>query len=538
MADTVIVALPAEDEKVNKISSEKRAHLTVLYLGDAQLSADAVLYVQHAAAELSPVYMSVDYRGTLGEDEADVIFFEKNSWEDSSRIRQFRHYLLLNDEIRRAYDSAQQFPEWNPHLTLGYPEAPANVDPEDDPPRFFGIHFDRIAVWMEDSDGPEFRLKYSDHGMEMAMSSTERGAAAAENVLAHYGVKGMKWGVVNKVRANQAHVLREKSAMNERIATGTASKTDKFNQVMVGKGLLGLHPNVAAKLAVKYSNKADKKEAKLESSLVTKEWKKDASSAEMATKVFQKAAKDFEKTAEIINNDANYKGVDLAANPKVRRSYDATMNHYFNQHLAQASVDLTLDDRGHAYIYQMDRTGQYMRGTEHRAVLDHADAKPFPDYKIEFNELGHAVGFEVEIDSIEHGFLAHYGVKGMKWGVTTKDGATSVTKSSEKKSHLVRGAKDVTVSQRKAGAYVTTKGGQRQKASTDAVKAHATRQVAKKSTTDALSTKQLKDSIERMRLEQEFAKLNKKTERINRGRKFVNALMGGPPLLVAPETRK
>ena len=30
MADTVIVALPSEDEKVNKISSEKKAHLTIL----------------------------------------------------------------------------------------------------------------------------------------------------------------------------------------------------------------------------------------------------------------------------------------------------------------------------------------------------------------------------------------------------------------------------------------------------------------------------------------------------------------------------
>ena len=195
---TVIVAIPSlMDDEVYKISSEEVPHLTLLYLGNVELSADAVLYVQHAARELSPFGMSVDYRGTLGEDEADVLFFEKD-W--AKRVEEFRHHLLLNDEIKKAYDSAEQHPEWTPHLTLGYPEKPAR---EGDENRIRYVDFDRIAVWSGDFEGPEFRLRYSDYGMEVAMSdisTAERGENAVRELF-HYGVKGMKWGVTRKDRA-------------------------------------------------------------------------------------------------------------------------------------------------------------------------------------------------------------------------------------------------------------------------------------------------------------------------------------------------
>lgn len=313
----VIVALPSVDEKVNKISSEKKAHLTLMYLGDSVPDMDIpdiVTFVQHAARHLDPFYLSVDYRGTLGDEEADVLFFEENFWE-LPRLKRFRHNLLLNDAIRRAHDGAEQFSEFLPHLTLGYPSAPARKDPEDDPPRFYGIQFDRLAVWFGDYEGPEIRLKYDYHGdMEVAMHSTD--------------------------------------------------------------------------------------------------------------------------TSEL--------GAELAG-----------------------------------------------------------------------------------------GFLAHYGVKGMRWGYTTKsDGTQVATLQREKKSRLTPGAKDVTVTQRRAGTLVRAKGGQRQKASEDAVKAEAVRQKSRKSTTDSLSNRELKAAIERMNLEQQYAKLAKKNQRISLGQKIIEAALGKrPPLL-------
>lgn len=197
MDSTVIVALPAVDDHVMKISSEKVPHLTMVFMPPASAIdnlEELMLYVQHAASELSPFYLTVDYRGELGPDSADVLFFEDTAW-DMKRVKSFRHHLLLNDNIRKAYDSIEQYPEWTPHLTLGFPETPANEDDRD-----YGIHsvqFDRIAVWTGDYEGVEFRLRYSDTAADIAMSdisTTDRGAAAV-NEMFHYGTKGMRWGI-------------------------------------------------------------------------------------------------------------------------------------------------------------------------------------------------------------------------------------------------------------------------------------------------------------------------------------------------------
>lgn len=519
------------DDEVYKISSEEVPHLTLLYLGNVELSGEAILYVQHAAKELSPFGMSVDHRGTLGEDEADVLFFEKN-W--AKRVEEFRHHLLLNDEIKKAYDAADQFPEWNPHLTLGYPERPARDGDEN---RIRYVDFDRIAVWEDDFAGPEFRLKYSDYGSgEVAMSdisTADRGEAAVAELF-HYGVKGMRWGV------RRAEKLHEGAARNARVSAGVASRKDKVDSVMKD-GLIALNPKAAGILANKYGKAASRQDARnaakdakvaakdadkarKEAAVAAhKKWKEEAGGAEMANKVFQKATKDFEKTAEIINNDPNYKGKDVTKGT-LGKQYQATMNHYFNQHLAQASVDLTVNDKGRAFIYQFDARSGMMKGTEHQAVLDHADGSEFqmPDYNVELDELGHMVSFSVA------GELFHYGVKGMRWGYTTKsDGTVSVNQTKVKKS-LRKTDQPVTVTQRKAGTYVKAKGGQRQTASTDAVKAQAARQKAKRSTTDSLSNKELKDANERMRLEQEFAKLDKKVSR--KGQSFVARLFRDPQI--------
>jgi len=70
---------------------------------------------------------------------------------------------------------------------LGYPKTPAKT-----PERGQHIHavsFDRIAIWLDDFEGPEFRLK---HKFAETGAMSMRAAEAKE--LLHYGVKGMKWG--------------------------------------------------------------------------------------------------------------------------------------------------------------------------------------------------------------------------------------------------------------------------------------------------------------------------------------------------------
>lgn len=195
MSNLVIVAIPAEDDYVNKISSEKVPHCTLLFLGDALTTpkvTNMVEFLEHAVDvwERGPFMLEVDHRGKLGEEEADVLFFKKN-WS-CRQLEEFRGQLLKHTPIRDAYDNAEQrSDEWIPHLTLGYPATPAKEDTRDYP-GIRWVDFDRIALWFGDYEGPEFRLEYDYDLAEVSMSTTaERG----EEFISHFGVKGMRWGV-------------------------------------------------------------------------------------------------------------------------------------------------------------------------------------------------------------------------------------------------------------------------------------------------------------------------------------------------------
>jgi hypothetical protein len=208
----VIVALPSKDDYVYKISSEKVPHLTLLMLGeDASKIANFNLildFVNHATSRsLKRFGLEVDHRGVLGPDLADVLFFSKFKWSGFPAINDFRSYLLQDNNIRMAYESTTQFPEWAPHLTLGFPATPAKSDDRDYPGISY-VNFDRIAVWYGDYEGVEFPLKAYDWDLEMAMSDI--GKEAVDDILVHFGKLGMKWGVrKEQVPANIASVPKK-----------------------------------------------------------------------------------------------------------------------------------------------------------------------------------------------------------------------------------------------------------------------------------------------------------------------------------------
>lgn len=181
----VIAAIPAVDDYVWKISSEKVPHLTIMNLGDKLNNvAEVQQFIGHVVDTSLPRFgMDVDHRGLLGDKNADVLFFGDHG---VSRILQFQTYLLNNTSIYNAYHSAEQFPQWTPHLTLGYPETPAKPDNREYP-GITWVNFDRVALWTGDYEGMEFPLK-TDNALEMAETRRET------DVLSHYGIKGMHWG--------------------------------------------------------------------------------------------------------------------------------------------------------------------------------------------------------------------------------------------------------------------------------------------------------------------------------------------------------
>lgn len=203
MGNLVIVAIPDENDRVWKVSSEKVPHLTLLFLGDAEgvKNVDQIVqFVEHAAnTTLKRFYMPVDRRGELGEDKADVLFFRRNRY-DSRALYDFRSQLLKEPNIKTAYDSATQFEgQWKPHLTLGYPESPAKPQDPDNDFAFYDVSFTKIAVWMGDFEGPEFDLRdyWDDWDAQETMPLDIAMSAVGESGpdIKHYGVKGMQWGV-------------------------------------------------------------------------------------------------------------------------------------------------------------------------------------------------------------------------------------------------------------------------------------------------------------------------------------------------------
>lgn len=189
MAKWAIVAVPTQDDYVWKMSSEEIPHTTLLFLGEQNGNPKEVAiasFIKHVAdTSLKRFGLEVDHRGPLGPDEADVLFFE-NHGHTIDNLKNVRTALLQDQNIFEAYNSTLQYPEWTPHLTLGYPAAPAKPD-ERDYPGVQYVRFDKLAFWTSDFAGYEFLLK-EQHGMELAMGDN------IDQVLEHHGVAGMKWG--------------------------------------------------------------------------------------------------------------------------------------------------------------------------------------------------------------------------------------------------------------------------------------------------------------------------------------------------------
>lgn len=250
MTSWAVVAIPRKDDYVWRISSEKVPHMTILFLGeqpDSTPTDKIAEFLQHAAdVSLTQFGMDVMKRGELGPNDADVIFFNKR-WNKT--IENFRSNLLQDQMINSLWMSVEdQYPEWTPHLTLGYPETPAKVD-ERDYPGITWVNFDRVALWTGDYEGPEFELKSYEDQMELAMDDP------MVEYLAHYGIKGMKWGVrrskielaKKRTKDSSDFTTSRKLKSNPRRTLSNKEMQTVIKRLEMEKKLKDLDPSIAGK---------------------------------------------------------------------------------------------------------------------------------------------------------------------------------------------------------------------------------------------------------------------------------------------------
>lgn len=111
--------------------------------------------------------------------------------------------------------------------------------------------------------------------------------------------------------------------------------------------------------------------------------------------------------------------------------------------------------------------------------------------------------------------LAHYGIKGQKWGVTRANPSSGSS-----------GPEKTTVTAT-PGKRASATGGSGHSASADAIEAAHLKQKVKKSSTDALSNLELQKLTQRMNLEQQFSTMIDKGVFKSAGDKFLKKELGG-----------
>lgn len=141
-----IFLIPAADDPINELSTEDVAHVTTVWMGtlDEQEFApgDIMADISAEVAQMQPFEVEVKGRDTLGDEDADVLFLNRD------QLLPVRDALLSHETIQRAMDAVEQYPEWQPHLTLGYPDTPTTAKDDDLPAT---IRFDRVGFWYGDS---------------------------------------------------------------------------------------------------------------------------------------------------------------------------------------------------------------------------------------------------------------------------------------------------------------------------------------------------------------------------------------------------
>jgi hypothetical protein len=189
-----VVAIPTATEPIHHMGDvSEPKHMTLLWLGkpdeNPDLDMDAVQEAVREKAEQSGLLTgTVESQGPLGDDGAEVAFLSADG------IDEFRNDLLAAPELREGTGAVQQFPQWTPHVTLGY--SPEDAVPQEDLPQ--EVIFDRVAVW----DGDE----HTEYPLGPSASSEENTQGPEDDVPDELLIAATRSIVVNDAESLAAAV--------------------------------------------------------------------------------------------------------------------------------------------------------------------------------------------------------------------------------------------------------------------------------------------------------------------------------------------
>ena len=348
------------------------------------------------------------------------------------------------------------------------------------------------------------------------------GSDLVEEFLEHHGVKGMKWGV-RKAEKAQARADRQQKVADHRKAKWDAARAKKGQapgtvntRKRVTVGQREANAVNSQRIADRLQKKADKKLAKVDG-----KWEKQIYTVHGAVAVHNSMAEHFNSKIDALNDGPKWKDKEPLGNKELEADYMRDIDTLTSQSYAHAvrAVHGSSPSGKKEAVFVDDEQGQ--RIEVRNKSVKHADGEDDePDLVLHVNiENGKIVSTNQAELGVEHSdpvddFLAHYGVKGMKWGVRKSESGSSPV--------------PVTATQKKPGKFVTTKGGEKHPAHEDAVKAVVARQKAKGSTTDALSNAELQAAVTRMNLEAQFKRLDQENDRRSKGKRFIAGLLGAP----------
>lgn len=221
------------------------------------------------------------------------------------------------------------------------------------------------------------------------------GAAVVGDVLAHRGVKGMKWGV----RKDPGHA-------GESAKTGQIAKLDK-------------------------------------------KFEKNATSTKTFYKTYNRAAKlSNEHDVARINNKPQYKGQDFRRDSPLRQKYYAEHQKAFMDNLEKAAGEFGTNASGNRkYSITEDTNGNW--NVVAVDVTHDTSANSF-QVQISYDSTGHIMDVSTPESTMTQGaesvsnVLAHHGVKGMKWG-SRKSSSSAPSTSHASADHAAAEAHKATV---------------------------------------------------------------------------------------------